>query len=391
MPVIGFLVNPVAGMGGSVGLKGTDGKADEARQRGAVPHAPDRAAIALAALKGLPDLTFLSCSGEMGEDMLERCGISRYRIVYTARGTSTAEDTKSAVRAFIAGCADLILFCGGDGTARDVFAAAGRSVPILGIPAGVKMYSAVFAVDPAAAAGILTGPYTVTDGDVVDVDEEAYRAGTLATRLYGVARVVARAGMTQPAKQVFEEADEERAKEEIARFMAEVMLPDTLYLIGAGTTTEANRPTARDRKDTPWRGYGTKRENHCRRCGREDAPFPYRKIPGCPDHRKPHRGPGVHPWPGQPADQPRGSPNGRDTPGDRCRNAAQAAGDTGPVRGFGRSRNRRWLRAVSPGDLRIPDCAAKEDPSGAVNRGPVAKEKRIVFLQRCNGLLVHLV
>ena len=239
MPVIGFLINPVAGMGGSVGLKGTDGKTDEARRRGAVPHAQDRAAITLAALMDLPDLTFLSCGGEMGEVVLERCGISRYRIAYTPRGASTAEDTMEAVRAFVREGADLILFCGGDGTARDVFAAAGRSIPVLGIPAGVKMYSAVFAVDPAAAAGILSGSYTITDGEVVDVDETAYRAGTLATRLYGVARVPARAGMTQPAKQVFEEADEESAKEEIARFMTEVMLPDTLYLIGAGTTTEA--------------------------------------------------------------------------------------------------------------------------------------------------------
>ena len=239
MPVIGLLINPVAGMGGSVGLKGTDGKVVEARERGAVPHAQDRAAITFALLKNIPDLTFLSCSGEMGEDVLRQCGISRYRIVYTARGESTAEDTKEAVRAFVAGGADIILFCGGDGTARDVFAAAGRDVPVLGIPAGVKMYSAVFAVDPAAAAGILAGPYDIVDGDVVDVDEEAYRAGTLSTRLYGIARVPARAGMTQPAKQVFEEADEDRAKEEIARFMVEVMLPDTLYIIGAGTTTEA--------------------------------------------------------------------------------------------------------------------------------------------------------
>ncbi|WP_292370160.1 ATP-NAD kinase family protein [Methanoregula sp. UBA64] len=239
MPVLGLIINPVAGMGGSVGLKGTDGKADEAQKRGAVPHAQDRAATALAPLKDLPDLTFLTCSGEMGEDVLRQCGISRYRIAYTAKGKSTADDTKNAVRAVVAEGADLILFCGGDGTARDVFAAAGRDVPVLGIPAGVKMYSAVFAVDPASAAGILSGPYTITDGDVVDVDEEAYRAGTLATRLYGIARVAARAGMTQPAKQVFEEADEERAKDEIARFMAEVMLPDTLYILGAGTTTEA--------------------------------------------------------------------------------------------------------------------------------------------------------
>jgi len=239
MPVIGFLVNPVAGMGGSVGLKGTDGKADEAQRRGAVPHAQDRAAITLTILKDRQDLTFLSCSGEMGEDVLRQCGISGYRIVHTAPGSSTGEDTKEAVRAFVTEGADLILFCGGDGTARDVFAAAGRDVPVLGIPAGVKMYSAVFAVDPAAAAGILSGPYGIADGDVVDVDEEAYRDGTLATRLYGIARVVARAGLTQAAKQVFEEADEERAKDEIARFMAEVMLPDTVYILGAGTTTEA--------------------------------------------------------------------------------------------------------------------------------------------------------
>jgi len=239
MPVIGFLVNPVAGMGGTVGLKGTDGNVDEARRRGAMPHAQDRAAITLALLKDIPDLSFLTCGGEMGEDALKRCGISCYRIVYPVQGKSTAEDTGNAVRAFIGKGAGLILFCGGDGTARDVFAAAGRSLPVLGIPAGVKMYSAIFAVDPAAAAGILSGPYTVTDGDVVDVDEAAYRAGTLATRLYGIARVVARTGLIQAAKQVFEEADEERAKEEIARFTAEVMLPDTLYIVGAGTTTEA--------------------------------------------------------------------------------------------------------------------------------------------------------
>jgi predicted polyphosphate/ATP-dependent NAD kinase len=239
MPVIGFLVNPIAGLGGSVGLKGTDGKVDEARHRGAVPHARDRAAITLAPLKGIPDLSFLSCGGGMGETVLRHCGISRYRVVYTARGESTAEDTQGAVSSFVAQGVDLILFCGGDGTARDVFASAGRDVPILGIPAGVKMYSAVFAVDPAAAAALLSGPYGIADGDVVDVDEAAYRAGTLAIRLYGVARVPARASLTQPAKQVFEESDEERAKEEIARFMAEVMLPDTLYILGAGTTIEA--------------------------------------------------------------------------------------------------------------------------------------------------------
>ncbi|MGD0534902.1 MAG: ATP-NAD kinase family protein [Methanoregula sp.] len=239
MPRIGFLINPVAGMGGSVGLKGTDGNADEARRRGAMPHAQERAEITLNGLKNLPDLFFITCSGEMGEDALRMCGITCYRVAYRCRGTSTAEDTKKAVSAFLQEKVDLILFCGGDGTARDVFVVAGRAVPILGIPAGVKMYSAVFAIDTAAAAALVSGSYNLQDAEVMDVDEEAYRNGILETHLYGVARIPARAHMTQVAKQVFEEPDEERAKEEIARFMQEVMIPDSLYILGAGTTTEA--------------------------------------------------------------------------------------------------------------------------------------------------------
>jgi predicted polyphosphate/ATP-dependent NAD kinase len=236
---IGFLINPVAGMGGSVGLKGTDGNADEARRRGALPRAQDRAAITLRLLSAIPDLLFVTCSGVMGESALRACGETRYRVAHQKSGTSTAEDTKKAVSAFLQEGVDLILFCGGDGTARDVFEVSQWTVPILGIPAGVKMYSAVFALDPVAAAAIVSGPYGVQDAEVMDVDEEAYRAGVLDTHLFGIARVPARAHMTQVAKQVFEEADEDRAKEEIARFIEEVMLPGVLYIIGAGTTTEA--------------------------------------------------------------------------------------------------------------------------------------------------------
>jgi predicted polyphosphate/ATP-dependent NAD kinase len=101
------------------------------------------------------------------------------------------------------------------------------------------MYSAVFALDPAAAAVLISEPYGLQDAEVMDVDEEEYRHGVLNTHLFGIARIPARAHMTQVAKQVFEEADENRAKEEIARFLNEVMLPGVLYIIGAGTTTEA--------------------------------------------------------------------------------------------------------------------------------------------------------
>jgi predicted polyphosphate/ATP-dependent NAD kinase len=238
---IGFIVNPVAGMGGSVGLKGTDGMVTEAIRRGAEPHAADRAAITLSSLNRSTGLLFFTCSGFMGEETLKKTGVQNYIVRYRASGTSTAEDTKRAAKAFLHEGVDLILFCGGDGTARDVFDAVGRSVPILGIPAGVKMYSGVFAVDPATAAGIVAGeqPVVLRDAELLDVDEEAYRAGELRTHVYGIARVPGITGSVQVAKQVFEEADEGRAKEEIARFIAEIVQPDTLYILGAGTTTEA--------------------------------------------------------------------------------------------------------------------------------------------------------
>ncbi|MCU0631107.1 MAG: ATP-NAD kinase family protein [Methanoregulaceae archaeon] len=241
MRCIGFLINPVAGMGGAVGLKGTDGNVEEARRRGAVPLANNRAHITLSLLAVEPGIRFITCSGQMGEEALIQAGVKDYRVVYHYMGESRADDTRQAAVAFKNGGAELVLFCGGDGTARDVFDSTGRELPILGIPAGVKMYSAVFAIDPATAAELISG-YDVSsfrDSEIMDVDEEAYRAGELKTRLYGIARTPVRAGKVQLSKQVFEEADEERAKGEIARFIHEIMIPDVLYILGAGTTTEA--------------------------------------------------------------------------------------------------------------------------------------------------------
>jgi predicted polyphosphate/ATP-dependent NAD kinase len=241
MKRIGLVINPIAGMGGSVGLKGTDNTAAEARRRGAQPLASGRAKIALALLAGSRDLAFVTCSGAMGEDALKEAGITGYRVTYHYKGESGPEDTKKAVRTFLGSGVDLVLFCGGDGTARDVFDITGRDVPVLGIPAGVKMYSAVFAVDPASAADLVLAfdRDHLRDAEVLDVDEEAYRANHLKTRLYGIARTPVLAGKMQAAKQVYEEQDEERAKAAIAQFIEEIMLPGTLYIIGAGTTTEA--------------------------------------------------------------------------------------------------------------------------------------------------------
>ena len=240
MTTIGLIVNPIAGMGGAVGLAGTDDQVAEAIRRGAVPRASFRAAEALRPLAGR-GIRFLAPAGPMGADALDAAGVIGYDVISLPGETTSAADTGEACRAFIDAGADLVLFCGGDGTARDVLDAVDRSVPVLGIPAGVKMYSAAFAVSPVAAAAVITGldSARLRDADILDIDEEAYREGRFAVRLYGTARVPYIPGRVQGAKAVYEEADDERAKRDIARFIAEVMVPDTLYVIGAGSTTAA--------------------------------------------------------------------------------------------------------------------------------------------------------
>jgi predicted polyphosphate/ATP-dependent NAD kinase len=131
MTTIGFLINPVAGMGGAVGLKGTDGNIEEALRRGASPQAKNRAKITLHHLKNNQDLVFLTPSGAMGEDALQETGVQHVQVVSYAGNNSTSQDTKIAVQRFFEKGVDLILFCGGDGTARDIFDVVGPNVPIL--------------------------------------------------------------------------------------------------------------------------------------------------------------------------------------------------------------------------------------------------------------------
>ena len=47
---LGLIVNPLAGLGGSVALGGSDGMAAEAVRRGAIPRAGERAGLALASM-----------------------------------------------------------------------------------------------------------------------------------------------------------------------------------------------------------------------------------------------------------------------------------------------------------------------------------------------------
>jgi len=178
----------------------------------------------------------------MGGDAMQKAGITRFTVEYCIPEKTTADDTKNACRKFLAAGVEMIVFCGGDGTARDVFDVIGTRVPVLGIPAGVKMYSGVFAISPQSAAELLqqSGTIPLRDTEVVDVDEGAYRDGALRTTLYGYAKTPYIMEMVAGSKQVFEQPDEERAKVEIAEFIAEVIdgTPDKLTLLGPGTTTE---------------------------------------------------------------------------------------------------------------------------------------------------------
>jgi len=240
MKTVALVVNPLAGLGGAVGLKGTDNLDQEALLKGARPKAPSRATEAL---RKIPreSTRFLTCAGKMGEEECRKAGIEDFEVVYHNPDLTTRDHTRGACQAFLEHNVDLVVFCGGDGTARDVFDSIGRNIPILGIPAGVKMYSGVFAINPSSAAGVISrvGTIPVRDAEIVDVDEEEYRHGRLSTRLYGFAKTPYIPGKIAGSKQVFEEQDDERAKGEIARFIVEVIhgTPEIITILGPGTTT----------------------------------------------------------------------------------------------------------------------------------------------------------
>lgn len=233
------MINPVAGMGGAVGLKGTDGLAEEAMRRGAEPVAPRRAETALKELQGI-DALFFAASGDMGESSLRRCGLE-YQVVHRASEKSSAEDTREACRSFLKNGADLIVFCGGDGTARDVSGEVKSEIPIIGIPAGVKMHSGVFAISPQAAGELIRGylerDLNTRETEIVDVDEEKYRSGTLDTKIYGIAMTPYKPVLVQERKQIYASHDEDDFKLQIAIFTSEFMRDGSVYILGAGTTT----------------------------------------------------------------------------------------------------------------------------------------------------------
>ena len=241
---LGLIINPVAGIGGRVGLKGSDG-ADiqrKALELGAVPRAQERAIAALQRLSSVEGLEVVTYPGEMGEGAARACGFEPTVIGSVAPGHTTAADTRQAARELLALGVDLLLFAGGDGTARDVYQAVGLDLVALGIPAGVKIHSAVYATSP-GSAGELAALYlegridSVREAEVMDIDEEGVRQGVVSAKLYGYLKVPFRPSMVQNLK--MPSTGEQAAVAEIAHDVVETMEPGWLYLIGPGTTTRA--------------------------------------------------------------------------------------------------------------------------------------------------------
>lgn len=242
---LGLIVNPIAGMGGKVGLKGTDGKVilRKAMELGAIPVAPIRGEVVLKSLAKVKDtIQIVTYPHDMGECEAKKCGFTPIVIGSITPGRTTEKDTKLAVEEMIARKVDLILFVGGDGTARDVYEAADKMVPVLGVPAGVKIHSAVFAVDPLAAAKtakkfVLEG-LPVREMEVMDVDEDAFRDGRVSARLYGYMLVpyepmlIQRTKIASPMTEI-----EIRNQAALAIYIIEEMKADTVYIVGPGTTT----------------------------------------------------------------------------------------------------------------------------------------------------------
>jgi predicted polyphosphate/ATP-dependent NAD kinase len=244
MKKIGLIINPIAGMGGKVGLKGTDSQniLQKAIQLGAVPMSSKRTALTIRYIleKGIA-VAWLTCPGDMGETLLKNLGISHQLTALNANGFSTQEDTIAAARQMVSDSVDFFLFAGGDGTARNIFDAIGEKPKVLGIPTGVKIHSPVFAQSP-TKAGELFVQYLNNQikefhlTEVLDLDEQEIRKGFVNTKLYGYLNCPLAPRLLQNKKSSSPGSDKS-IQSRIGKRMIDEMEGDVQYLIGPGSTT----------------------------------------------------------------------------------------------------------------------------------------------------------
>lgn len=249
---LGLIVNPISGMGGSVGLKGTDGKEilKKSIELGAKPDALNRTKELLKELESIKSkLKFITCPRFMGEYILKELNFEYDLITHPIFKENeelldtTADHTKAAAK--IMKNSDkikLLLFTGGDGTARDIQSVINIEKPSLGIPAGVKIYSSVFSINPRMASSIiiqfLWDEIPLKESEVLDIDENEYRKGKLVSKIYGHLLTPYNPDYLQFSKIGSPNSDLNN-QERIAKRIVESLEKDVYYLIGPGTTTKA--------------------------------------------------------------------------------------------------------------------------------------------------------
>ena len=240
---IGLVLNPLAGIGGPAGLKGSDGVAKLALERGSLSQVSSRVKVCLNELLPLPkDVTVFTCPDEMGANVCKDLSIP-HTIIGSIGSPTSSKDTQMAIRRLARLGIDLVLFAGGDGTARDICDIVPKDQIVLGIPCGVKMHSAVFANNPRAAGQLVRSLtsgalFSVMDAEVRDIDEQELRLGKVNAKYYGRLCIPAQLNYMQATKAGGREV-EEIVKQEIAAEVSDNMSPETTYIIGAGTTTAA--------------------------------------------------------------------------------------------------------------------------------------------------------
>lgn len=235
----------MAGIGGRVGLKGSDGEEirNLAFSLGAVQEAPGKVIKALLKMAeaGHP-LHIITCPGSMGEDEAKAAGFDPEIIDGIATKNTSADDTKKAAATLMERGVDLLMFAGGDGTARDVCSVVGTDLPVIGIPAGVKIHSGVYGASPMhageAADMYLHGGGTIQlrEMEVMDIDEEEFRNDRVSAMLYGYMRVPFERRLLQSAK-AGSSMSEHASIQSIASDVISDMKQDEYYFIGPGSTT----------------------------------------------------------------------------------------------------------------------------------------------------------
>ena len=242
---LGLIVNPVAGLGGTVALKGSDGAltAAKAIELGAEPKANSRTKAALEVLLPYKErLTIYTVNGDMGEQTAKALGFN-VEVVYNTSAITTPDDTEQAAKILKNSGVDLVLFAGGDGTARNICHAIEDTIPVLGIPAGCKIHSGVYAITPKAAGRVVEmlvkgELVTLADADVMDIDEDAFRQGTVKAKRYGEMQTPSEVRYMQAVKNGGKETDE-LVLADIAAHVVSQMDEDTFYIMGSGSTVEA--------------------------------------------------------------------------------------------------------------------------------------------------------